>query len=73
MQQYKQIDAIFQTVGEWWKADVEAVIYQATQLGMPPNISDAHTINGYPGPVPNCLQGNDSAFIFFDICLDSLI
>jgi laccase len=39
---------------EWWKADVEAVINQATQTGLPPNVSDAHTINGYPGPVPGC-------------------
>ncbi|KAF5738474.1 hypothetical protein HS088_TW13G01373 [Tripterygium wilfordii] len=39
---------------EWWKADVEAVVNQYTQTGMPPNVSDAHTINGYPGPVPNC-------------------
>ncbi|XP_038685610.1 laccase-4-like [Tripterygium wilfordii] len=39
---------------EWWKADVEAVVNQYTQTGMAPNISDAHTINGHPGPVPNC-------------------
>ncbi|KAL5568927.1 hypothetical protein UlMin_025502 [Ulmus minor] len=41
-------------LGEWWKADVEAVVNQAMQTGLPPNISDAHTINGHPGPVPNC-------------------
>ncbi|XP_031259029.1 laccase-4-like [Pistacia vera] len=41
-------------LGEWWKADVEAVINQATQTGLAPNVSDAHTINGHPGPVPNC-------------------
>ncbi|KAK9283622.1 hypothetical protein L1049_011872 [Liquidambar formosana] len=41
-------------LGEWWKSDVEAVINQAIQSGLPPNVSDAHTINGYPGPVPNC-------------------
>ncbi|MBA0571403.1 hypothetical protein Golob_004980 [Gossypium lobatum] len=41
-------------LGEWWKADTEAVVKQATQTGLPPNISDAHTINGHPGPVPNC-------------------
>ncbi|KAK8549433.1 hypothetical protein V6N13_027186 [Hibiscus sabdariffa] len=40
--------------GEWWKADTEAVVNQAMQTGLPPNISDAHTINGRPGPVPNC-------------------
>lgn len=40
--------------GEWWKADVETVINQAMQSGLPPNISDSHTINGHPGPFPNC-------------------
>ncbi|GFP86307.1 laccase-22 [Phtheirospermum japonicum] len=40
--------------GEWWKSDVEAVINQAMKLGQPPNVSDAHTINGHPGPDPNC-------------------
>ncbi|KAL3650230.1 Laccase-22 [Castilleja foliolosa] len=40
--------------GEWWKSDVEAVISQAMKLGQPPNVSDAHTINGHPGPAPNC-------------------
>ncbi|KAK0593303.1 hypothetical protein LWI29_034567 [Acer saccharum] len=41
-------------LGEWWKADVEAVVKQATQFGLPPNLSDAHTINGRTGPVTNC-------------------
>ncbi|CAI9091638.1 OLC1v1026711C1 [Oldenlandia corymbosa var. corymbosa] len=41
-------------LGEWWKSDVEAVINQAMQLGMPPNVSDAHSINGHTGPAPNC-------------------
>ncbi|KAH7548195.1 hypothetical protein ACOSP7_032434 [Xanthoceras sorbifolium] len=41
-------------LGEWWKADVEAVVNQAIQTGLPPNISDAHTINGHTGPVTNC-------------------
>lgn len=50
----------FWILGEWWKADVEAVINQATQMGAAPNISDAHTINGHPGPVTNCTsQGTD--------------
>ncbi|KAL2541650.1 Laccase-4 [Abeliophyllum distichum] len=40
--------------GEWWKSDVEAVINQAMKLGQPPNVSDAHTINGLPGPVSIC-------------------
>ncbi|KAF9675440.1 hypothetical protein SADUNF_Sadunf09G0032600 [Salix dunnii] len=41
-------------LGEWWKSDVEAVINEATKSGMAPNVSDAHTINGHPGPVSAC-------------------
>ncbi|KAJ6750707.1 hypothetical protein OIU85_001265 [Salix viminalis] len=40
--------------GEWWKSDVEAVIDEATKSGRAPNVSDAHTINGDPGPVSAC-------------------
>ncbi|XP_051130172.1 laccase-10-like [Andrographis paniculata] len=36
-------------LGEWWKADTEAVINQAMKSGLAPNVSDAHTINGHPG------------------------
>ncbi|XP_022998547.1 laccase-4-like [Cucurbita maxima] len=42
-------------LGEWWKSDVEAVINEATKSGLAPNVSDAHTINGHPGPVQGCL------------------
>ncbi|KAK9059571.1 hypothetical protein SSX86_020275 [Deinandra increscens subsp. villosa] len=42
-------------LGEWWKSDTEAVINQAQKLGRAPNVSDAHTINGNPGPTTNCL------------------
>ncbi|KAJ0560675.1 putative laccase [Helianthus annuus] len=42
-------------LGEWWKSDTEAVINQAQKLGQAPNVSDAHTINGNPGPNANCL------------------
>ncbi|CAL5192115.1 unnamed protein product [Lathyrus oleraceus] len=41
-------------LGEWWKADTEAVINQAIKTGLAPNTSDAHTINGLPGPLNNC-------------------
>ncbi|KAK8986807.1 hypothetical protein V6N11_010351 [Hibiscus sabdariffa] len=41
-------------LGEWWKADTEAVVKEATETGLAPNVSDAHTINGYPGPVSIC-------------------
>ncbi|XP_010543748.1 PREDICTED: laccase-22-like [Tarenaya hassleriana] len=40
--------------GEWWKSDVEAVINQSTFTGLPPNVSDAHTINGQSGPLLGC-------------------
>lgn len=40
--------------GEWWNADPEAVIAQALQTGGGPNVSDAYTINGLPGPLYNC-------------------
>uniref|UniRef100_A0ACD5VWY0 Uncharacterized protein n=1 Tax=Avena sativa TaxID=4498 RepID=A0ACD5VWY0_AVESA len=48
---YKELPVIF---GEWWKADTEAVISQAMQTGGGPNVSDAFTINGLPGPLYNC-------------------
>ncbi|KAL6123609.1 hypothetical protein ACLB2K_076130 [Fragaria x ananassa] len=41
-------------LSEWWKSDVEAVVDKSTESGLPPNISDAHTINGHPGPVHGC-------------------
>ncbi|KAA8539636.1 hypothetical protein F0562_026328 [Nyssa sinensis] len=41
-------------LGEWWKSDIETMISQAMQAGVAPNVSDAHTINGQTGPVPNC-------------------
>lgn len=34
--------------------DPEAVISQALQTGAGPNVSDAYTINGLPGPLYNC-------------------
>lgn len=47
-------------VGEWWNADTEKVIQQALQTGGGPNVSDAYTINGLPGPLYNCssINGN---------------
>ncbi|XP_073310978.1 laccase-17-like [Primulina huaijiensis] len=53
---YKEVPVIF---GEWWKADPEAVISQALQTGGGPNVSDAYTINGFPGPLYNC-SANDT-------------
>ncbi|KAJ3683199.1 hypothetical protein LUZ60_013426 [Juncus effusus] len=48
---YREVPLIF---GEWWKADTEVVIKQALQTGGGPNVSDAYTINGLPGPLYNC-------------------
>ncbi|CAD6210610.1 unnamed protein product [Miscanthus lutarioriparius] len=48
---YKEIPIIF---GEWFNADPEAIIAQALQTGAGPNVSDAFTINGLPGPLYNC-------------------
>ncbi|PON75583.1 Laccase [Parasponia andersonii] len=52
---HKEIPIIF---GEWWNADTEAVINQAQQTGGGPNVSDAYTINGLPGPLYNCSQND---------------
>ncbi|KAK9017458.1 hypothetical protein V6N11_079937 [Hibiscus sabdariffa] len=48
---YREVPIIF---GEWFNADPEAVISQALQTGGGPNVSDAYTINGLPGPLYNC-------------------
>ncbi|GMP50835.1 hypothetical protein CsSME_00017290 [Camellia sinensis var. sinensis] len=48
---YKEVPIIF---GEWFNADPEAVISQALKTGGGPNVSDAYTINGLPGPLYNC-------------------
>lgn len=42
--------------GEWWNADVEAIVNEGNKLGLPPNTSDAHTINGKPGPFFPCSE-----------------
>uniref|UniRef100_A0A0E0IG36 Laccase n=1 Tax=Oryza nivara TaxID=4536 RepID=A0A0E0IG36_ORYNI len=49
---YKELPPIM--FGEWFNADTEAVINQALQTGAGPNISDAYTFNGLPGPTYNC-------------------
>ncbi|KAJ0979529.1 hypothetical protein J5N97_015003 [Dioscorea zingiberensis] len=42
-------------LGEWFNSDSEAIINQALQTGGGPNVSEAYTINGLPGPLYNCL------------------
>ncbi|XP_015896978.2 laccase-2 [Ziziphus jujuba] len=55
---YKEIPII---LGEWFNVDPEDVINQALQLGNGPNVSDAFTINGFPGPLYNsCSSSNDT-------------
>ncbi|GMI65850.1 laccase 17 [Hibiscus trionum] len=41
-------------LGEWFNSDPEAIISQALKTGGGPNVSDAYTINGLPGPLYNC-------------------
>lgn len=40
--------------GEWWNGDVEEVESEMLKSGGGPNISDAYTINGLPGPLYPC-------------------
>ncbi|KAK4834010.1 hypothetical protein QYF36_014957 [Acer negundo] len=40
--------------GEWFNANTEVIINRSLQTGAAPNISDAYTINGLPGPLYNC-------------------
>ncbi|KAI3808436.1 hypothetical protein L1987_24387 [Smallanthus sonchifolius] len=42
--------------GEWWHGDVENIVKQGNAMGLPPNMSDAHTINGKPGPLFPCSE-----------------
>ncbi|XP_058215393.1 laccase-7-like [Rhododendron vialii] len=41
-------------LGEWWNANIIDVENQALADGHGPNISDAFTINGWPGDLYNC-------------------
>jgi laccase len=56
---YFIIVTIFFCLGEWWKSDTEAIINEALKSGLAPNISDAHTINGLPGPGQGCASQGD--------------
>ncbi|KAK8536188.1 hypothetical protein V6N13_009564 [Hibiscus sabdariffa] len=47
---------------EWFNSDPEAVISQALQTGGGPNVSDAYTINGLPGPLYNCSAKGQGTF-----------
>ncbi|KAJ7559007.1 hypothetical protein O6H91_04G065700 [Diphasiastrum complanatum] len=41
-------------LGEWWNGDVEQIEMDALRTGGIPNISNAFTINGQPGPLYDC-------------------
>ncbi|KAK9678422.1 hypothetical protein RND81_11G210100 [Saponaria officinalis] len=43
-------------LGEWWNSDVETLVKQGNARGLPPNNSDAHTINGKSGPLFPCSE-----------------
>ncbi|KAJ4771301.1 Laccase [Rhynchospora pubera] len=43
-------------LGEWWHKDVEVVEQQGRMLGVPPNVSDAHLINGKAGLFFPCVD-----------------
>ncbi|PON71410.1 Laccase [Parasponia andersonii] len=43
-------------LGEWWHSDVEKLVKQGNDMGLPPNASDAHTVNGKPGPLFPCSE-----------------
>ncbi|GFP96534.1 laccase-11 [Phtheirospermum japonicum] len=54
---FPQPDLEFNLVlGEWWNDDVEEIVKKGNQLGLPPQMSDAHTINGKPGPLFPCSE-----------------
>ncbi|XP_062098298.1 laccase-14-like [Humulus lupulus] len=41
-------------LASWFNGDVNEIIESALATGSDPNISDAFTINGWPGPLYNC-------------------
>ncbi|XP_061350627.1 laccase-7-like [Gastrolobium bilobum] len=43
-------------LGEWWNDNVVDVENNATAIGAAPALSDAFTINGFPGDTYNCSQ-----------------
>lgn len=54
-------------VGEWWNVDVEEVVKKGNNMGLPPNTSDAHTINGKPGPLFPCSEKRKQRSLKFNI------
>ncbi|KAF3448833.1 hypothetical protein FNV43_RR09744 [Rhamnella rubrinervis] len=50
---YKEIPIL---LGEWWNANVVDVENEGLLSGLPPNNSDAYTINGLPGDLYPCSE-----------------
>uniref|UniRef100_A0A0D9V7P8 Laccase n=1 Tax=Leersia perrieri TaxID=77586 RepID=A0A0D9V7P8_9ORYZ len=67
---YKELPPIM--FGEWFNADTEAVINQALQTGGGPNVSDAYTFNGLPGPTYNCSSKEPMNELITDL-IDALV
>ncbi|KAF3611389.1 hypothetical protein DY000_02051108, partial [Brassica cretica] len=53
---HKEVPIIF---GEWWNTDVVALEEAAIATGVPPNNSDAYTINGLPGNLYPCSKDSE--------------
>ncbi|KAF5738152.1 Laccase 11 [Tripterygium wilfordii] len=50
-------------LGEWWHKDVEEIEKQGNNMGLPPNMSDAHTINGKAGPLFPCSEKRKHPYV----------
>ncbi|KAG6602628.1 Laccase-4, partial [Cucurbita argyrosperma subsp. sororia] len=48
------VESLVRHYSEWWKGDVEDMVNKSIVSGLPPAVSDVHTINGHPGPVHGC-------------------
>lgn len=60
---WKAHNCSFICAGEWWNSDVEEVVNKGNKLGLPPQMSDAHTINGKPGPLFPCSEKRNALLI----------
>jgi len=67
---FQLIDALNIHIGEWWNNDTEAVISQALQTGGGPNVSDAYTFNGFPGPLYNSCTGAKGTYTYHALSLN---
>ncbi|XP_058103404.1 laccase-1-like, partial [Magnolia sinica] len=52
-------------LGEWWNEDVIAVEAETVMYGGGPDVSNAFTINGLPGPLYPCSVQGTRLYIFF--------